>query len=54
MLEAIGAGVGGKTNIDWVTVWRSSPEAQAVLAELEEQKNKPAAHTGKPPQVNHC
>jgi hypothetical protein len=34
MLQAIGAGVGGKTDKDWVAIWRDSPEAAAMLPEL--------------------
>ena len=38
LLEAIGAGVGGKTDKDWVQIWRSSPEAAAIRQELDEVK----------------
>jgi hypothetical protein len=30
--------VGGKTDKDWVQIWRSSPEAAAVRQELDEVK----------------
>jgi hypothetical protein len=33
-------GVGGKTDKDWVQIWRTSPEAGATRQELQErQKN---------------
>jgi hypothetical protein len=37
-LEAIGAGVGGKTDKDWVQIWRSSNEAAEVRQEITERK----------------
>lgn len=40
LLEAIGAGVGGKTDKDWVQIWKSSPEADAVKREVEDTKKK--------------
>jgi ATP-binding cassette subfamily G (WHITE) protein 2 (SNQ2) len=45
LLEAIGAGVGGKTDKDWVQIWRSSPEAASIRQELEEvKKNMTGQH----------
>ncbi|CZT45851.1 probable ABC1 transport protein [Rhynchosporium secalis] len=38
MLEVIGAAPGSSTEIDWVDVWRNSPERQAVKAELARMK----------------
>lgn len=35
MLEIIGAGASGRTTKDWPAVWRKSPEAVEVTAELE-------------------
>eukprot|EP01119_Soliformovum_irregulare_P011474 TRINITY_DN2879_c0_g1_i1.p1 TRINITY_DN2879_c0_g1~~TRINITY_DN2879_c0_g1_i1.p1 ORF type:complete len:1443 (-),score=460.96 TRINITY_DN2879_c0_g1_i1:56-4384(-) len=35
ILEAIGAGVGGKTNVDWVDQWQKSHERENVHLELE-------------------
>lgn len=34
MLEIIGAGASGKATQDWAAVWRDSPEASAVQAEI--------------------
>ncbi|EGG25223.1 hypothetical protein DFA_03471 [Cavenderia fasciculata] len=34
MLEAIGAGVHGKSDVDWPAAWKSSPECAAVTQEL--------------------
>lgn len=45
ILEAIGAGVGGKTDKDWVQIWRTSPECQSVKEEIEDQKRKATAHS---------
>lgn len=36
-LQVIGAGVGGKTDKDWVSIWRESPEADSMLPELNTQ-----------------
>ncbi|PFH60959.1 hypothetical protein XA68_18488 [Ophiocordyceps unilateralis] len=38
MLEVIGAAPGCSTDIDWFDTWRTSPEYQAVQAELEGTK----------------
>eukprot|EP00026_Physarum_polycephalum_P005669 Phypoly_transcript_05704.p1 GENE.Phypoly_transcript_05704~~Phypoly_transcript_05704.p1 ORF type:complete len:595 (+),score=118.57 Phypoly_transcript_05704:2-1786(+) len=38
LLEAIGAGVGGKTDKDWVQIWRSSPEAGEIRQEIQDRK----------------
>lgn len=40
LLEAIGAGVGGKTDKDWVQIWRGSPEADLIRQEIEDVKAK--------------
>ena len=40
MLEVIGAAPGSHTDIDWVQVWKDSPEIRAVHAELEQMKNE--------------
>lgn len=40
MLEVIGAAPGSHTDIDWVDTWRSSPEFQAVHAELDQMKQE--------------
>eukprot|EP01132_Coremiostelium_polycephalum_P010253 gene10253-12576_t len=34
ILEAIGAGVHGKTDVDWPAAWKSSPECAAITEEL--------------------
>eukprot|EP01133_Synstelium_polycarpum_P019406 gene19406-23237_t len=34
ILEGIGAGVHGKTDVDWPAAWKSSPECQAITEEL--------------------
>jgi ABC-type multidrug transport system ATPase subunit len=44
ILEAIGAGVGGKTDKDWVQIWKSSPEAHEVRTEIDDKKKKAVAH----------
>lgn len=45
LLEAIGAGVGGKTDKDWVQIWRSSPQAAEVRRELDDRrKNAVGTH----------
>ncbi|EGG19464.1 hypothetical protein DFA_00041 [Cavenderia fasciculata] len=36
ILEVIGAGVYGKSNVDWSNTWKSSPEYQQVTLELEQ------------------
>ena len=38
LLEAIGAGVGGKTDKDWVQIWKSSPEADSIGQEIQDRK----------------
>ncbi|KAH7175408.1 ABC-2 type transporter-domain-containing protein [Dactylonectria macrodidyma] len=38
MLEVIGAAPGSHSDVDWFDAWRSSPEYQAVQAELEQIK----------------
>ncbi|GAM19699.1 hypothetical protein SAMD00019534_028740 [Acytostelium subglobosum LB1] len=39
ILEAIGAGVHGKTNVDWPAAWKSSTECTEVYAELRNLEN---------------
>eukprot|EP01132_Coremiostelium_polycephalum_P003857 gene3857-4808_t len=34
ILEAIGAGVHGKSNVDWPAAWKSSPECASITEEL--------------------
>lgn len=41
-MEAIGAGVGGKTDKDWVQIWRGSPEAGEVKREIDERRQSAA------------
>eukprot|EP01117_Protostelium_nocturnum_P006317 TRINITY_DN227_c0_g2_i2.p1 TRINITY_DN227_c0_g2~~TRINITY_DN227_c0_g2_i2.p1 ORF type:complete len:1432 (-),score=505.14 TRINITY_DN227_c0_g2_i2:66-4361(-) len=51
ILEAIGAGVHGKTDKNWAEVWRDSEERKAVLAELDqliEEKKSEAAKNPRP------
>jgi hypothetical protein len=46
MLEAIGAAPGARTEIDWPTVWKNSPEyadVQAELARLRGLINQPSS-----------
>ncbi len=40
ILEVIGAAPGSHSSIDWPTVWRGSPEYQAVQGELEQMKRE--------------
>ncbi|KAK5575307.1 hypothetical protein RB653_010565 [Dictyostelium firmibasis] len=40
ILEATGAGISGKTNVDWPTVWKESSEYQDVLNELDRLRTK--------------
>eukprot|EP00026_Physarum_polycephalum_P001183 Phypoly_transcript_01184.p1 GENE.Phypoly_transcript_01184~~Phypoly_transcript_01184.p1 ORF type:complete len:1199 (+),score=222.27 Phypoly_transcript_01184:155-3598(+) len=49
ILECIGAGVSGKAKNDWITVWRASPESEAVRAELDELKKTPAKNADERP-----
>lgn len=44
ILRAIGAGVNSKVTQDWAQVWKSSPEAHAVHAELAEIERAGAAN----------
>lgn len=44
ILEAIGAGVGGKTDKDWVQIWRNSPQCGEVRRELDSHKGKEDTH----------
>eukprot|EP01133_Synstelium_polycarpum_P015912 gene15912-18915_t len=39
ILEGIGAGVHGKTDVDWPAVWKASPECQAITEELSVLEN---------------
>jgi ABC-type multidrug transport system ATPase subunit/ABC-type multidrug transport system permease subunit len=48
VLEAIGAGVGGHTDKDWVQIWRNSPEAGEVKREVEAIKSGKSAATNVP------
>ncbi|KAF2074618.1 hypothetical protein CYY_004088, partial [Polysphondylium violaceum] len=46
ILEAIGAGVHGKSNVDWPAAWRDSPERTSITAELAEiQRTAPTIYT---------
>ncbi|EGG25222.1 hypothetical protein DFA_03470 [Cavenderia fasciculata] len=42
MLEAIGAGVHGKTDIDWPAAWKSSPECADITKQLNEMRDSSA------------
>ncbi|KAL4934312.1 pleiotropic drug resistance family ABC transporter [Aspergillus undulatus] len=51
MLEVIGAAPGSHSDVDWPTVWRESPERQAVhqhLAELQETLSQKPVETSTP------
>ncbi|KAF2856145.1 opaque-specific ABC transporter CDR3 [Plenodomus tracheiphilus IPT5] len=56
MLSAIGAAPGARTEIDWPTVWKGSPEnadVQAELVRLRNLANHPSAVTDKSDAAHH-
>ncbi|EGG16975.1 hypothetical protein DFA_07956 [Cavenderia fasciculata] len=52
ILEAIGAGVHGKSDVDWPAAWKASAECASVTAELQQIESHPVAdHSDdKPPR----